>query len=66
MEKIIITIPDDFNEPVSVRTEGINGPSCKTLTAGLEKAFGNVVSNEMTPEFNQAQAKVNRPQQLRQ
>lgn len=48
-EEITITIGVDGEPTIAV--SGVSGQSCKSLTIALEKALGNVTSDEKTGEF---------------
>ena len=52
--QVIVTIGTDGKATIAV--QGCVGPSCKSLTAALEKALGTVTSDEKTPEFAQMSA----------
>lgn len=52
MPKITIRVPRDPKKPRTIAVEGVDGPSCKDLTAGIERVLGNTVSDTPTHEFN--------------
>lgn len=51
--EVILTI--DQNGQVEIEVKGVKGPSCKDLTAGVEKALGKVTSTRKTGDYFQAQ-----------
>jgi len=56
MRKIIVHVPADPEEDtVTVTTEGFDGPACLEATAELERALGDTVAEERTPEFYERQ-----------
>jgi hypothetical protein len=50
-QQIIIGVPANPAEGVTVEVNGIKGPGCKKLTEGLESALGKIQSDQLTPEF---------------
>lgn len=50
-EEIIITI--DTDGAVQVKVEGHAGTGCHALTAPIQAALGETVSDQNTPEFHQ-------------
>jgi hypothetical protein len=48
----IVTVTIDDGGATEVKVEGVAGPSCKSLTEGIEKALGKVTSDQKTPEFH--------------
>lgn len=51
MTEVNITIDQQGNSTIKVL--GVAGPSCKSLTEGIEKALGTVTKDVKTPEFLQ-------------
>lgn len=52
MRKVTVTIDD--NGSSTIKVEGVKGVSCKSLTAGLERALGGkVVTSEPTKEMKE-------------
>lgn len=51
MEELLIEI--DAQGDTKITVKGVAGPSCKSLTAGIEKALGVVTSDKPTPEMRE-------------
>lgn len=58
MKETIVTI--DENAEVEIHTKGFKGTECKTETAALKKALGQVVQETATAEMNQSATHGNR------
>jgi len=56
MEQVIVTI-DKYGVPI-IEVKGVAGRSCKDVTAELERAFGVVVEDRLTPEYYRQDAHV--------
>jgi hypothetical protein len=54
VEEIIIDIDEQGN--VRIEGQGIVGPDCKTLTADIEAALGDVTQTVQKPEYRQTRA----------
>jgi hypothetical protein len=50
-QEILVTFPLDHTKPTKIEVNGVKGETCKSLTAGLEKALGETVKSEATEEF---------------
>ncbi len=46
-----VTVRISPNGDTKVAVEGVAGPGCQSLTAGLEKALGTTTENQQTSEF---------------
>ncbi len=57
-EKLIITVAPTGDTKIKV--EGHAGPGCADLTAAIEKALGETVKDERTPEFHERPIQENR------
>jgi hypothetical protein len=51
VEVVIVEI--DGEAGVTVRAEGVAGPGCRTLTAGIEASLGRTTGDRPTPELYQ-------------
>lgn len=58
MKETIITI--DENAAIKIETRGFNGNECKTETAALKKALGEVTEETATAEMHGKQSHGNR------
>ena len=54
-EVVTVKIPRDPKKSVDISVTGVKGPRCKTVTKGVEKAFGGVDTENrvLTPEHKQ-------------
>jgi hypothetical protein len=53
MARIVAVIAPDGT--TTFKVEGIAGPSCRDLTASLEKALGKTVNDRKTAEFYESE-----------
>lgn len=51
MKKLIITVPQDSNQPISIETDGFSGPACVDATAAIEQALGVSLDTELKSEY---------------
>lgn len=49
--RIRIAVQKDGNS--SVEVNGVKGSGCQAMTAGLERAMGDVAEETLTPEFHE-------------
>ena len=52
--RIVIKVPKDPANGVTVEVDGVTGPSCGKLTEKIEAALGKVAAWEEKAEFHQA------------
>ena len=57
-------MPPDPSKPVRVAVEGFQGPGCTSLTENLQAALGQTVSSMQTDEYDQADVKQVKQQEL--
>lgn len=53
MAKVTIRIPRNPKAPRVISVDGVQGASCKDLTAGIQKALGNTTEDVETEEFHE-------------
>ena len=61
MERITITIKPDAD--VTVRVDGVAGPSCRDLTKIIERAIGTTTADEPTADIMKEADNVNEANQ---